>query len=144
MVVFRNLEITSEAPVAQWGVEGMLAVIDRGSMPDWQRIVRAVLADPHGEASQDLEQALDLAEDAGVAASLRRIRERARQSDAQRLAHRFRGWVEATGLTRAELAAYLGTSRSRLSTYETGKVTPSAIIAEKVRRLAEQRRWMLL
>jgi len=43
--------------------------------------------------------------------------------------------VETSGLSRAEFATKVGTSTSRLSTYITGKVTPSAALMLRMRRL---------
>lgn len=73
---FRNLNVTPDDPVEQWGVEGVLTAIDRGSLRHWKRILAAVEADPHGPVAMDLAQALELAEDAGVTAYLRRGLER--------------------------------------------------------------------
>lgn len=42
--------------------------------------------------------------------------------------------VRASGLSRAEFASRIGTSASRLSTYATGKVTPSAALLVRMRR----------
>jgi transcriptional regulator with XRE-family HTH domain len=39
-------------------------------------------------------------------------------------------------LSRAEFASRIGTSPSRLSTYVTGKVTPSAALLVRMRRTA--------
>lgn len=41
--------------------------------------------------------------------------------------------VRASGLSRAEFASRIGTSASRLSTYATGKVTPSAALLVRMR-----------
>lgn len=140
MVSFRNLEIGPEAPVSDWGVEGILAAIDRGDLAEWSRIAQAVRENPGGPSAADLEEALDLAEDHGVVAVLRTILQQSRSSDAERFAPRFRVWVAASGLSRTQLAERIGTSRSRLSTYENGKVIPSAATAAKVRSLAARRR----
>jgi transcriptional regulator with XRE-family HTH domain len=45
--------------------------------------------------------------------------------------------VRRSGLTRAELASGIGTSPSRISTYTTGKVTPSAALMLRMARVAE-------
>ena len=66
---FRNLTVTPDDPVDTWGVEGILTAIDRGSLRDWRRIVAALA---NHEVLLDLEQALDLAEDVGAVALLRR------------------------------------------------------------------------
>lgn len=42
-------------------------------------------------------------------------------------------------LSRAQFASQIGTSASRLSTYVNGKVTPSAALLVRMRRVAERR-----
>ncbi len=129
---FRNLGIDPSAPVAQWGVEGLLAAIDRGSLPDWRRIVAAINAEPWGPLAADLNTAIELAEDQGVAVTLRRAiyRARTRAQDRARdeVSRRLAALIAESGLTAAEFAARLGTSPSRLSTYLSGKVMPSAAL----------------
>jgi DNA-binding transcriptional regulator YiaG len=129
---FRNIDATPDEPVERWGVEGILAAIDRGSLPHWRRIAAAVRADPSGPVAADLDQALGLAEDAGVVATLRRALSRARD-DAEAAAReevrlRLQALVENSGLTAAQFARRIGTSASRMSTYLTGKVVPSAAL----------------
>ncbi|WP_454294782.1 helix-turn-helix domain-containing protein [Salana multivorans] len=135
MVAFRNLEIDSSAPVNEWGVEGLASAIDRGGLAEWRRIAHAINADPAGEVALDLEEALEIAESPGVTASLRRILDEARLSEREQTAKEFSRMVRRTGLGRAELAMRLGTSRSRLSTYETGATTPSAVMWQRLRAL---------
>jgi transcriptional regulator with XRE-family HTH domain len=48
--------------------------------------------------------------------------------------------VRTSGLSRAEFASLVGTSASRLSTYVTGKVTPSAALVVRMRRAAAPNR----
>ena len=129
---FRNLDIDTSAPVEQWGVEGLLAAIDRGSLPDWRRIVSAITADPWGPLASDLDTAIELAEDRGVAVTIGRAIARARQRAENRaraeVRRRLAALVAGSGFTAAEFAARLGTSPSRLSTYLSGKVIPSAAL----------------
>ena len=70
--------------------------------------------------------------------------ERARESEKEKLARKIRFWVETSGKTRQEIADALGTSRSRLSTYENGHVVPSALVVETIRGFSERRRADLL
>lgn len=70
---FRNLIVTPDDPVETWGVEGITTAIDRGSLMHWKRIIAAVSANPHGEVAKDLAQAVELAEDVGVVARMRRL-----------------------------------------------------------------------
>ncbi|MDO2992632.1 hypothetical protein P5V97_24410 [Mycobacteroides abscessus subsp. massiliense] len=69
---FRNLNVTYDDPVEAWGVEGILTAIDRGALRDWSRIVDAVRADPNGSVAHDLSEAVEIAEDHGVVALMRR------------------------------------------------------------------------
>lgn len=129
---FRNLHIDPSAPVAQWSVEGLLAAIDRGSLPHWRRIVSAINADPWGPLASDLSTAIELAEDRGVAVTIQRAIARARKRADDRareeVSRRLGALVAESGFTAAEFAARLGTSPSRLSTYLSGKVMPSAAL----------------
>lgn len=137
---FRNLDVTPDDPVEEWGTEGILTAIDRGGFEDWVRVCRAFKSDPWGEVAQCTEEAVELAADKGASAFIAESLRRTRMSDKELFALKFSQWVRECGLSRAELAKYLGTSRSRLSTYESGQVTPSAVIAEKVRMLGVRRR----
>jgi transcriptional regulator with XRE-family HTH domain len=68
-------------------------------------------------------------------AVLVRARTRAEHRERAEVAAEIRQAIERSGLTRAEFASHLGTSTSRLSTYATGKVTPSATFMVRMRRL---------
>ncbi|MGI8949078.1 MAG: helix-turn-helix domain-containing protein [Ornithinimicrobium sp.] len=46
--------------------------------------------------------------------------------------------VAASGLTTAEFASRIGTSRTRLSTYRSGQVTPSAALLVRMERMADR------
>lgn len=141
---FRNLNVDPSDPVTSWGVEGLLAAIDRGSLPDWRHIATAVSVDPWGPFVKDLVQALELAEDRGVAETLRRAVEQARaqveQSARDEVRRRLAAFVEDSGLTAAEFAARLGTSASRLSTYLAGKVVPSAALMIRAESISARHR----
>lgn len=69
---FRNLNVTPDDPVEAWGVEGILTAMDRGSLRHWHIIVDAVRNDPNGSVAQDLSEAVEIAEDHGVVALMRR------------------------------------------------------------------------
>ncbi|MFZ4669221.1 MAG: helix-turn-helix domain-containing protein [Microthrixaceae bacterium] len=52
------------------------------------------------------------------------------------VATRVRSAIDRSSLTAAQFAALVGTSASRLSTYATGRVTPSAAMLVRIERLA--------
>jgi hypothetical protein len=143
-MAFRNIEARPSEPVDTWGVEGILAAIDRGGSGQWRQIAVAVRVDPYGEVAKDLEQALALAESPGGAGLLRLVLLRARETPETTVARRIQLLVWQTGWTIAEVAERLGTSRSRLSSYCHGRVTPSAALVVRLAVLARWRRDELL
>ena len=58
-------------------------------------------------------------------------------ADRAHVAARVQAAVERAGKTKAEFAASVGTSASRLSTYLNGKVTPSAAMLARIERTAD-------
>ncbi len=143
-VSFRNLDVTPDAPVAEWGVEGVLAAVDRGDLSDWSRIAAAVADDPRGEVADLVLEALDLAEDSGAAAALRRhlelAVERADERDRRAVADELASLWRASGLDQATYAHRLGTSRTRFSSYVNGRTVPLATVLVRARRLAMRSR----
>lgn len=139
-LAFRNIELDPDAPVEQWGFEGLLAAVDRGDALDWRRIAAAVGADPWGPVARLLEdEVLPAAEDSGVVGALSGMialqRERAERADREEVARELRALVEQSGLGQRDFALRLGTSRTRLNTYLTGRVTPSAATLLRARRV---------
>lgn len=134
---FRNLDVTPADPVEQWGAEGLLSAIDRGSLRDWRRIAAAVDAEPFGELADQLSVALDLAQDVGVVSAMRRRLAAARDRTARSLAAERLGAAAARyGGTAAAFAGEVGTSSSRMSTYLRGTVMPSAAVLMKAELIA--------
>ena len=78
----------------------------------------------------------------GASELLTTVIERARQDAAnaerEQVADEIRDLVARSGLSRQDFALRLGTSRPRLSTYLSGRVTPSAALMLRMRRVAAQ------
>ncbi|WP_205710807.1 helix-turn-helix transcriptional regulator [Isoptericola sp. BMS4] len=138
MLRFRNVDATPADPVSSWGVEGISTALERGYLPHWQRIARAVRADPFGTVARQLEVSLATVEESGATAMLRRVLAEAREDDSAAVARTIREQVRRSGLSAQAFATALGTSPSRLSTYMTGRVVPSAVIARRISRIAEE------
>ena len=140
---FRNLTVTPDDPVEEWGFEGLLAAVDRGDIADWRKIVAAVHRDPWGEVTQTLEQALASAEDLGAAEAVRAAvalaRERAETAERSEVAETLRSYVARSGMNQQQFARHIGTSASRLSTYLSGKVAPSAALLVRARGVGAPR-----
>lgn len=139
-LAFRNLTTTPGAPVSEWPTEAVQTALERGDLADWHRIVAELQADPWGKTARQVEEVLSHTRPYGVAEAmetvLSRARERAEVSERAAVAAEIREAVRRSGLTRAEFASHIGTSASRLSTYASGKVTPSATLVLRIRRVA--------
>lgn len=133
---FRNVDASPTDPVTTWPYEALVTAIDRGLVADWQPIFAELRRSPWGPVARRVERYLSYREPDGVGALFALAVERAR-ADADRryrgaVASRMRASVERSGLSHADFAELVGTSASRLSTYLSGKVTPSAAMLLRV------------
>lgn len=142
-LAFRNLDITPDAPVSSWPTEAVQAALERGDLDDWRRIVAELNLDPWGRTARQLEEVLSHSRPYGVADAmdvvLARARRHAEDRDREQVAVEVRDAIARSGLSRSEFASRIGTSASRLSTYATGKVAPSATLMIRMRRVAADR-----
>lgn len=131
-LAFRNVRADPAAPVESWPYEALVTAIERGTIGDWVRITAAVDREPWGEVARQVEDYLSYARPPGVTGLLERAVARARtqaeRAERRRVAAEIGELIQATGLSLAEVARRMGTSRSRLSTYRSGSVTPSAAL----------------
>jgi DNA-binding transcriptional regulator YiaG len=138
-VTFRNVEVSAGTPVQHWPYEAIVTVIERGTVTDWALLTTAIREDPWGVVARQVESYLGYSRPWGVAPLLERTilaaRQRAEQDERAAVASEMRDLLAASGLTTAEFASRIGTSRSRLSTYLNGRVTPSAALLLRMRRL---------
>jgi len=130
------------APPDATSTEAVQAALERGDLADWHRIVAEFGADPWGRTARQVEEVLSHTRPDGVAEAMETVlslvRERAEASERAAVATEIREAVKRSGLSRAEFASQIGTSASRLSTYAAGKVTPSATLMLRIRRVAGQ------
>ena len=106
-------------------------------------LARAIRDEPWGPVARRVEEVLTYSRPYGVAKAMERIVSRAREaakesSERQAVANEVARLIDESGLTRAEFASRIGTSTSRLSTYATGKVTPSAGLLLRMRRVSSR------
>ena len=139
---FRNIDASPDDPVETWPFEGILAAVERGTLPDWRRLAAAIRADPWGPVAQQVLEAIHLSHPYGTAELLQGVVTRARElaidSEREEVAAEVRDLAARSGLSRQDFAERIGTSRSRLSTYMSGKVVPSATLMVRMRRAAQQ------
>ncbi len=137
---FRNISGSPDDPVETWPFEGILAAVERGTLPDWRRLARAIEADPWGSVGRQVLAAVRLSNPYGTAELLEGVVERARklavESERAEVASDVRTLMRGSGLSQQDFADRIGTSRSRLSTYMSGHVVPSAALIVRMRRVA--------
>ena len=134
---------TGHAPVLA-SREDLLEAFGSGDVPLWRRLVAAALAEPWaGRADQHLAL-LDQQQRPREFASVRALAEMARriaeEDERRAVADHIRTTIAGTGLTQREFATLVGTSPSRLSTYVTGRVIPSAAMLLRINRMAKRAR----
>ena len=137
---FRNVDASPDDPVETWPFEGILAAVERGTLPDWDRLATAIRVDPWGPVAQQVLEAVHLSRPYGTTELLEAVVARARRlamdSERDTVASEVRDLVGRSGLSKQDFADRIGTSRSRLSTYRSGKVVPSAALMVRMRRVA--------
>ena len=138
----RHVDVDDDAPITTWPYEALVTLIERGSIRDWARLTRDIGADPWGPVARQVEDYLSYEQPAGLAPlfmrAISRAREQAQARERAAVAQRVAQLIAASGLTTAEFAARIGTSRTRLSTYRSGRVTPSAALLVRMERLVER------
>lgn len=142
-VRFRNVDADPSDPVETWPYEALVAAIERGTFNDWVPITRAIDLDPWGLTARRVEEYLSYESPWGVGPLLQRAIARARAQATERekreVATEVFQLIERSGLSMTEFASRIGTSRSRLSTYRSGTVTPSAALLRRMRQLVGRR-----
>jgi len=136
-LTFRNVDVSPHDPVEAWPLEAIQTALDRGGLNHWRRLAAAIKAAPWGPVARDVEEVLTYSRPYGVAKTMERVIERARRdteaAERAAVATEVQRLIEESGLSRRAFASHIGTSTSRLSTYATGKVVPSAALLVRMR-----------
>nr|WP_291839913.1 helix-turn-helix transcriptional regulator [Candidatus Microthrix sp.] len=97
---------------------------------------------PWGQVARSIERYLEVSDRDGSTVlfqlAIDRAREVAEAAEKGEVAERVRDAIARSGLTSAQFANEVGTSASRLSTYATGSVTPSASMLIRIERAGEE------
>lgn len=143
-VTFRNVDASPDDDVQSWPYEALVTVIERGLVPDWQPVFAEIRHSPWGSVARRVERYLASREPGADAAgnlfalAIEHARREQDDEDRSMVAERVGQAIASTGLSLAEFAELVGTSASRLSTYRSGKVMPSAAMLVRIERTAEQ------
>lgn len=139
-LAFRNIGISPADPVSGWPIEAIQTALERGGLSDWRRLAAAVDDEPWGPVARRIEEVLGYSRPYGIAEAMERAitcaRAKAERSERDQVAQEVNRLIDRSGLTRAEFASRIGTSASRLSTYATGRVTPSAALLVRMFRVS--------
>ncbi|MDQ3664720.1 MAG: helix-turn-helix transcriptional regulator [Actinomycetota bacterium] len=137
-LTFRNVTASPDDPVTSWPTEAVLTTLERGDLDGLRRIRNAINVDPWGRTARQVEEVLGHTRPYGVAelmeAAIAAARAEADAAERAAVASELRRLVAESGLSRADFARRLGTSRSRLSTYLSGTVVPAATLMVRARR----------
>lgn len=141
-VSFRNVDVDPASPVETWPYEAIVTIIERGTIRDWLMLTTAIDDDPWGPVARQVEDYLGYEQPYGVGPLLERAIDRARRQAEERertvVGAEVAELITRSGLTVSELANRVGTSRSRLSTYRSGTVMPSAAMMQRLRATVER------
>ncbi|MHB1166905.1 MAG: helix-turn-helix domain-containing protein, partial [Candidatus Nanopelagicales bacterium] len=141
-LAFRNVAASPADDVTTWPYEALVSALERGLVPDWRPILDEIGRQPWGPLARRVEDYVSYSTSPGVAALFGRAvtsaRAEADRRDRAEVARRVRDAVATSGLTSARFAELIGTSASRLSTYASGAVTPSAALLVRMERASGQ------
>lgn len=136
---FRNVDADVSDPVESWPTEALQTALERGGLAIRRRIAAAIRREPWGAVARTVEEILSHTRPYGVAdlfdIVIAQARAEAEQRDVEQVAARIRELAARSSI--ADLARRTGTSRSRMSTYASGKVTPSAAMMLRIERAAQ-------
>jgi ribosome-binding protein aMBF1 (putative translation factor) len=139
-LAFRNVRVSPDDPVVEWPLEAVQTALERGGLSQWRRLASAIRERPWGAVARGVEEVLSYSRPYGVALAMERAislaRKEAEVEERSSVAAEVDRLIRESGLSRSGFASQIGTSASRLSTYATGRVTPSAALMVRMRRAA--------
>jgi len=137
-VRFRNVDASPTDDVTTWPYEALVVAIERGLVDDWQPVFAELRRNPWGAVARRVERIAAATDDVAAGRlftlALCRARADAEGADRAEVAARVRAAIAASGLTASAFADEVGTSASRMSTYATGRVVPSAAMLVRIER----------
>ena len=142
-LAFRNVDAKPSDPVETGPAGAVRTALERGGLSHWKRLRASIVDDPWGPVARRVEEAIAVDPPYGTGPLFAEVitdaRTRAEVEERDAVAAEIKDLLDRSGLTRTEFASRIGTSTSRLSTYLTGRVTPSATLLIRMRRIARNR-----
>ena len=129
------------APPAPATREEVLATLHTGGLPAWRRYGAELARQPWAGPGSDWIALLDSRRDGFALACLRahvaQAQRNAAQDERETVARIVRRLIGESGVSQRELARLVHTSQSRLSTYASGAVVPSAAMLVRISEVTE-------
>ena len=144
-LLLQGIDRSCPAPTVE-SVDEFLDVAAHGTVTEWRHLMALATESAWSPYAVRLAE---LAQDAGhqhaasvIAALIDLCREQQQEAERATVAREIGRLVALSGVPEGEFAAWMGTTASRLSTYASGTVTPSAAVMLRISRtsLALQRR----
>jgi len=108
-LAFRNVTASPDDPVAEWPLEAIQTVLERGGLSHWRQLASAIRAQPWGRVARGIEEVLTYSRPYGVAEAMERVVSRARGEaegeERKAVAGEVDRLVRESGLSRAEFAS---------------------------------------
>lgn len=129
-------------PVEFWSTAAIRSSLQGGDIATWKRIASALKRDPYGRTARQVEEILGGARPAGIAKALWEVLERARAhleaNERTEVARHVKLLLDRSGLVQQEFASRIGVTADDLVAYLDGRVSPSASLMIRMRRLSDR------
>lgn len=131
-----------DRPVEFWPTSAIRSALETGDITIWQRIVVAIKRDPFGRTARQVEEVLEHAEPLGISKALSEVLVRSRQhleaNERAEAARHVRLLLDRSGLSEQEFASRIGVPSADLAHYLDGRISPSASLMIRIRRLSDR------
>lgn len=131
-----------DRPVEFWPTSAIRAALEGGDIASWKQIAVAIKRDPYGRTARQVEEVLEKARPYGISKALAEVLDRAREhleaNERAEVARHVQLLMERSGLGQREFASRIGVPVGDLAAYLDGKVSPSASLMIRMRRLSDR------
>lgn len=133
---------STDQPVEFWPTSAIRSALDGGDIATWKRIAAALKRDPYGRTARQVEEVLQRTHPYGISKALSEVLDRARAhleaNERVEVARHVRVLMERSGLSGQEFASRIGVPVEDLEAYLDAKVSPSASLMIRMRRLSDR------
>jgi hypothetical protein len=131
-----------DRPVEFWPTAAIRTALEGGDIATWKQIAVAIKRDPYGRTARQVEEVMEKSRPYGISKALAEVLDRARAhleaNERTEVARHVELLMERSGLGRREFASRIGVSVDDLTGYLDAKVSPSASLMIRMRRLSDR------